>query len=92
MQFGRPSSPLLTFISLVPSAKSSSLFVTTTRKDGARLGYISSYSKHLTEFDFSLHFHKAVQKIRQCIAEIKSNRRDQSQGNVSVRKVLVTDA
>jgi hypothetical protein len=37
------------------------------------LWYISSYSKHLTEFEFPLDFYKAVKEIKQYIARMKGN-------------------
>lgn len=69
-----------------------SLLITATRKDGARLGYISSHSKHLTEFDFPLNFHKTVKEIIQCTAKIKSNTKDQSQRDGPVCKMPATYA
>lgn len=90
VRFGRPNSSALTFISYLLLRVLPSLLITATRKDGARLGYISSHSKHLTEFDFPLNFHKTVKEIIQCTAKIKSNTKDQSQRDGPVCKMPAT--
>lgn len=54
-----------------------------------RLRYISPYSKHLTEFDFPLDFHKAIKEIKQYFARTKGNTKgDQSQGDDMYAKCL----